>query len=259
MTVVLVTGGTGELGSLVVQRLLADGDEVRVLSRRAAPRASGEMGVRQVVGDLTTGSGLAEAVDGVDAVVHCASDPRRPTAVDVEGTRRLVEAAAANGRPHLVYVSIVGVDRIPLGYYRAKLAAERLVEGSGLPFSIQRATQFPSLIRSLLGAQSRLPVLLCLRGFRFQPVAADEVADRLVRHVRTGPSGRASDMGGPQVVALEDLARTWLTATGRRRIVLRVPVPGKVGRAFRAGANLCPDEAVGVRTWAQSLAARRAG
>lgn len=259
MSVVLVTGGTGELGALVVERLLAGGDEVRVLSRRAAPAATDSASLQHVVGDLSTGAGLDDATDGVDAVVHCASDGRRPRAVDVEGTRRLVQAIARNGRPHLVHVSIVGVDRIPLGYYQAKLAAERLVEGSGLPFSIQRSTQFPSLIRGLLAAQSRLPVVLCLRGFRFQPVDPAEVADRLVQHVRTGPAGRAPDMGGPHVVALEDLARTWLAATGRRRAVLRVPVPGKVSQAFRAGANLCPDQAVGVRTWEQALPVRSAG
>jgi uncharacterized protein YbjT (DUF2867 family) len=100
----------------------------------------------------------------------------------------------------------------------------------------------------MLSAQRRLPVLLCFRGFRFQPVDPADVADRLVQQVRTGPAGRAPDIGGPQVFALEDLARDWLRATGRRRAVLRVPVPGKVGRAFRAGANLCPEEAAGRRS-----------
>jgi uncharacterized protein YbjT (DUF2867 family) len=251
---VLVTGGTGELGRLVVEQLVAGGEEVRVLSRRTAP---GAPGVRTVVGDLRTGAGVQEAVEGVDAVVHCASDPRTPKAVDVEGTRRLAEAAVQGHRPHLVHVSIVGVDRIPLGYYRAKLAAERLVEESGLPFTVQRATQFPSLLQSLLTAQARLPALLCPRGFRFQPVDPADVADRLVQHVRNGPAGRAPDIGGPQVLPIEDLARTWLTATGRSRAVLRVPVPGRLGRAFRSGANLCPDHAVGVRTWEQALPARR--
>jgi uncharacterized protein YbjT (DUF2867 family) len=254
MRVVLVTGGTGELGALVVHRLVSTGDQVRVLSRRATATSSDSADVQQVTGDLSTGDGLGEALDGLDAVVHCASDGHKAKTVDVEGTRRLVEVAAANGRPHLVYVSIVGVDRIPLGYYQAKLAAERLIEESGLPFSIQRATQFPSLIQGMLAAQSRLPVLLCLRGFRFQPVDPAEVADRLVQHVHTGPARRAPDMGGPQVLSHEDLARTWMTATGRRRAVLRIPVPGKVGKAFRAGANLCPDHAVGVRTWEQVLA-----
>ena len=270
MRVVLVTGGTGELGTLVVQRLVAGGDQVRVLTRHRAQRdlrpqrrgkitapsqsadqpswmTSGSAAVQLVIGDLSTGVGLRDALDGVDAVMHCATDARKAKAVDVEGTRRLLTAAASSDRPHLVYVSIVGVDRIPLGYYKAKLAAEQLIEASGLPFTIQRATQFPSLIQALLAAQSRLPVLLCLRGVRFQPVDPAEVADRLVQHLSSGQLGRAPDMGGPQVILMADLARSWLITTGRRRAVLPVPVPGQLGQAFRSGANLCPAQAVTVR------------
>ena len=234
MSVVLVTGGTGELGAHVVPRLLAAADRVRVLSRRAGVAG----GAERVVGDLRTGVGLHEALDGVDAVVHCASDPRRPQQVDVAGTGRLLDAAAAT-RPHVVLVSIVGVDRVPLGYYRAKLAAERLVQQSDLPWTVQRATQFPSLVDRMFAAQARLPVLLSLRDLRFQPVDPAVVADRLVQHVHAGPAGRAPDLGGPRVLRMEDLARDWLARTGRRRRVWRVPVPGRTGRAFRAGANLC--------------------
>jgi uncharacterized protein YbjT (DUF2867 family) len=81
-------------------------------------------------GDLLAGDGLAGAAAGVGAVVHCGSDPRRPC-VEVDGTRNLIQAVQAAGTPHLVYVSIVGIDRVPYRYYRAKLEAERLIQASG--------------------------------------------------------------------------------------------------------------------------------
>ena len=250
---VLVTGGSGLLGRLVVDRLRSAGQRVRVLTHRT-PTADG-----MVQGDLRDGAGLGAALEGVDVVVHCASDARASSEVDVTGTRRLVDAAMTAGSPHLVYVSIVGVDRIPWRYYRAKLDAERLVAGSGLPWTIQRATQFHPFLATMLEQLARPPVLLVPRSFRFQPVDPADVADRLVRQVASGPEGRAPDFGGPEVLDLTDLARTWLRATGRRRPLLPVPVPGSLGKAFRAGANLCPEHADGRGTWQEFLASRAAG
>ncbi len=128
MTTVLVTGGTGLLGRTVVAQLAAAGHDARILTRatRGGPYRS-----ERVVGDLTTGAGLEAAVDGVAAIVHLASDPRHAQRVDVAGTRRLIEAAHRAGRPHLVYVSIVGVDRIPWRYYGAKAIVEQDVAAPG--------------------------------------------------------------------------------------------------------------------------------
>jgi uncharacterized protein YbjT (DUF2867 family) len=250
---VLVTGGSGRLGRLVVDRLRSVGQRVRVLTHRA-PTADD-----MVQGDLRDGTGLGAALDGVDAVVHCASDPRASAEVDLTGTRRLVDAALGAGSPHLVYVSIVGVDRIPWRHYRAKYDAERLVAGSGLPWTIQRATQFHPFLATMLEQLARPPVLLVPHSFRFQPVDPADVADRLVQQVASGPAGRAPDFGGPEVLDLTDLARTWLQATGRRRPILPVPVPGSLGKAFRAGRNLCPDHADGRGTWQEFLDSRADG
>src|SRR5439155_8289458 len=151
MGTVLVTGGTGTLGRAVVRRLRDEGRGVRVLSRRA--RGDGV-----VTGDLRTGAGLAKAVRDVDVVVHCATD-RRFGRTDVAGTDQLIEAARAAGGPHLVFISIVGVDRVPYGYYQRKLAAERHIEASGLPYTILRATQFHDLVLAVLRVLARPPVM----------------------------------------------------------------------------------------------------
>ncbi|MFI7246235.1 SDR family oxidoreductase [Streptomyces qinglanensis] len=250
---VLVTGGTGTLGRPLVDTLLADGTTVRVMSRRPR-RADDDRPCEWAVCDLVKGIGLAAAVSGARAIVHCATDPWR----EVKVLSRLVEAAREAGVHHLVYISIVGVDRIPFPYYKAKFAAERLLERSGVPWTIQRATQFHDLVASLTTAQRRLPGVVAPAGFRFQPVEVTEVAHRLAAAVRGEPAGRVPDMGGPRVHTAHELAELTLRSAGRTRRVLDLPLPGRTARAFRRGDNLAPDLATGTVTFAAFLAAREA-
>lgn len=243
---VLVTGGTGVLGREVV-RLVEPAAEVRVLSRSAGDRAG------FVRGDLSTGEGVAEAVRGVDVIAHCASaaDYRRPQR-DVEQARVLLEATR-EGRPHVVYISIVGIDRVPFGYYRAKLAVEELLAGSGLPWTVLRTTQFHDLALLFLMLATKPPIAVLPRGIRGQPVDVGEVAERLAELVLAGPAGRVPDLGGPRVEEGEEMLRTFLTLTRRRRPVVKVPVPGRVAAAFRAGGHLLTDGMKGRRTFEEYL------
>jgi uncharacterized protein YbjT (DUF2867 family) len=251
MATITVTGGTGALGRDVVPRLLAAGSDVRVLSRR--PRRAGDPAeVSWATGDLRTGAGLSEAVRDAAVIVHCASDPRRPRG-DLAAARNLIGAAKAAGKPHLVYVSIVGVDQVPFGYYQIKLEVERLVAESGLPWTVLRATQFHDLICYLLQWAAKLPVLMLPAGVSFQPVDTRDVAARLSELALSDPAGRADDFGGPQVRPVADLARAWLTATGRRRRVLSVRFPGKVFRGYAAGGHLTPGHADGRITFEDFL------
>jgi uncharacterized protein YbjT (DUF2867 family) len=244
MTAILVTGGTGALGRQLVPRLRAAGHDVRVLSRHARPAGDPD-GPGWAVGDLVTGAGLGEALRDVRTVVHCASDPRRPRR-DLAAARQLITAARAAGGPHLVYVSIVGVDRVPLGYYRIKLEVERLVAQSGLPWTVLRATQFHDLLCYLFQLAATLPVLMVPAGVSFQPVDTGDVADRLTELAAAPAAGRVADFGGPLVQDTAELARAWLRAAGRRhRPVLPVRVPGRLMRGYAAGGHLAPDHADG--------------
>ena len=244
---ILVTGGTGSLGRRVVDRLRGPGYEVRTLSRSA--RSAGV-----VQGDLRTGEGLAQALKYVDVLIHCASSPRKTRQTDVEGTRRLLEAASRAGVSHVVFVSIVGVDRNPyLPYYRAKLETERIVERSSVPWTILRATQFHEFALKQIRLLERIPVMMVPRGFLLQPIDIGEVADRLVELALSESSGRVPDIGGPDVRTLPDLARSYLKATGRRRRVLEVPVPGRAARALREGAQLAPGQPYGELRWEEFL------
>ncbi|MGI5353397.1 SDR family oxidoreductase [Streptomyces sp. CA-250714] len=250
---VLVTGGTGTLGRPLVAELLADGVPVRVMSRRPR-RPDDDRPCEWAVCDLTKGVGLAAAVSGVRAIVHCATDPWREAMV----LSRVVEAAREAGVGHLVYISIVGVDRVPFPYYKGKFAAERLLETSGLPYTILRATQFHNLVAAMATAQRRLPFALTPSGFRFQPVEVTEVAHRLAELVRGEAAGRVPDMGGPRVHTARELIEETLRSTGLSRRVVGLPLPGRTARAFRRGGNLAPDHATGKVTFAEFLASRTA-
>ncbi|MFI5717174.1 SDR family oxidoreductase [Nocardia sp. NPDC051750] len=243
----LVTGGTGRLGRALVPRLLEAGHEVRVLTRKTRPPAAHEW----VVGDLRRRGGPAAAVAGVDTIVHLATTNGRH---DVAATGNLIEAARAAGAPHLVYLSIVGIENFEFGYYRAKLACEHLVEESGLPWTILRTTQFHDLVAAICDVQRRLPVTIVPAGMSVQPIDVTEVADRLVT-ISAGSAGhRVPDLGGPQVRDLPGLARSYLRSIGRRRPVVSVRLPGKMFRDYRAGNHLAPDRAVGRITFDEFLA-----
>jgi uncharacterized protein YbjT (DUF2867 family) len=258
---ILVTGGTGTLGRRVVPRLRDAGCTVRVLSRTAHEAADG---VEYVTGDLLKDEGIPAAVDGAAVIVHCAGGRKG----DDEATRNLVEAASRAGARHLVYISVVGAGRIPVvsgadramfGYFGVKLAAERVIAGSGVPWTTLRATQFHDLCLTVAEQMARLPVIPVPAGVRFQPVDAGEVAARLVELALGAPAGLVPDMAGPQVHTMADLLREYLRARGKRRLLVTVRLPGKAARAVRAGANLAPDRAVGHRTWEDFLADRVLG
>jgi uncharacterized protein YbjT (DUF2867 family) len=255
---ILITGGTGTLGRLIVPRLQDVGCKVRVLSRRSREAAEG---IEFVTGDLTTGEGIEAAVEGIETIVHCGGSSKD----DEEKTLNLVRAASRAGARHLVYISVVGADRIPVessvdramfGYFASKLAAERVVADSGLPWTTLRAAQFHQLFLMVARQMARLPVIPIPAGFRFQPVDADEVAARLAELALGTPSGLVPDIAGPKIYSMAELLREYLQANHRHRPIIPVWLPGKAACAFRAGANLAPGRAVGRRTWEEFLTDR---
>lgn len=231
---------------------------MRVLSRRSHESKDG---IAFTTGDVATGAGLESAVAGVGTIVHLAGSATG----DEEKARNLVRVAARAAIRHLVYISVVGAERIPVvsradramfGYFAAKRAAERIVEGSGLPWTILRATQFHDLTLTTMRQLAKLPVVPVPSGIRFQPVDADEVANRLAELTLGEPSGLVPDIAGPRVYEMAALLRSYLRAAHRHRLILPVRLPGKAARALRAGADLAPERAVGQRTWEDFLAER---
>ncbi|MFI1104988.1 SDR family oxidoreductase [Streptomyces melanogenes] len=248
---ILVTGGTGTLGGHVVPLLREAGRTVRVLSRN--PRQSADSGVEYVGCDLLNGEGIDAALDGVETVLHLAGGPKG----DDVATRNLVDAAARAGVKHIVYISVIGADTVPLGYFQAKLGAERAIAESGIAWTTLRAAQFHDLLLTMAEKMSKMPVVPVPGGIRFQPVDSREVAARLVELTLGGPQGLVADLAGPKVYGMGEVNRTYLQARGKHRLMMPVRVPGKAGKAYRAGVNLSLDHAlVGTRTWEDFLAER---
>jgi len=244
---VVVTGGTGRLGRRMVDRLRAEGLEPRIMSRSGRPGT--------IKGDLLTGEGIEAAVRGADTIIHAAQSPtRKSRRTAVEGTDRLLEIAARAGVSHFVYISVVGIERVPLSYFREKLDAERVVERSLVPWTILRSTQFHEFVLPIVEALNRAPfVTLIPKGWLLQPIEAGEVAGRLVELALGLPAGRVPDIGGPEVRTLANLAQAYLSAKGSKKAIVQLPLPGKAARAFSEGAQVAPASAWGDITWEEFL------
>jgi uncharacterized protein YbjT (DUF2867 family) len=243
-----IIGGTGTLGRLVAAELDRRGHEVRVLSRNA-PRYRV---------DLTTGEGLEPALAGCDVVVDASNNSSKHAArLLVDGSRRLLAAEHSAGVSHHVCVSVVGCEQVPMGYFKVKAEQERVVEQGPVPWSIVRATQFHEYVLAMLTAGARWGMLPVPRA-RVQTIACGQVAPVVAGVAEGGPGKTRIQVGGPEVTDARDLARTWRSVTGRRVALVPVAVPGKLGRALRAGA-LTDDrpDVRGTITFADWLAARQ--
>jgi len=241
---IVVAGGTGRVGVHVVEIARERGHDVAVLTR--------SRGV-----DLLTGTGLAEALEGADAVIDVVSvdtlDARKSVAFFETTTRTLLDAEAAASVPHHVALSIVGIDRAPEGYYAGKLAQEHLIENGPVPWTILRATQFHEFAAQILASAKVGPLHVAPR-MRTQPIAAREVAARLVSLAEAAPAGRVRDLAGPREESLPAMVRGWARAQGSHAWIPAVPLPGALGRAQRDGSLLPgPDADRGVQTYAEWL------
>jgi uncharacterized protein YbjT (DUF2867 family) len=239
MTTILVTGATSGPGGPLVEKLRAAGHDVRAMSRTA--------GEGRVAADLATGEGLDAALAGAEVVVHLATNRKK----DLPDTERLLAAARTAGVTHVVFLSIVGVDRIPYFYYLDKVAIENAIAASGIPFTILRATQFhsfPGEILAMLGGR------LFVKDVKVQPIGVIDTATRLAELATGAPAGRVADIGGPEILEASDiLAR--LQAAGRaNKRVLSLSLPGKTFDAFQEGHHLAGLPGYGTQTFDEWLA-----
>jgi uncharacterized protein YbjT (DUF2867 family) len=260
MSTILVTGATGTLGREVVQQLVDRGQQVRAYTRQSHPAVPA--GVEVFQGDIRVGSALDEATRGVDAIIHCSTFFEQGYVTDLQGSRHLIEAAKSHGSPHLIYISIAGIDHSPFSLFEAKLEVERMIEQSGLPWSIQQATQFHDFVLSLItsGEDEKTSTITIPAGTRFQSIAVSEVASALVRLAQQEAAGRVPDLGGPEVLTLEEMVQTYQRIFHKHHIIRSETaeiLSGEYYDACRSDDKLVPDRAVGRITW-ESFLRRRA-
>lgn len=214
---VAVIGGTGLIGTRVVQRLRTDGHDVVVASRAT--------GVNSF-----TGEGLEEALREVETVIDTSNSSYLDEAGAIEffygSTLNLLNYGRAAGVKHHVALSVVGTDRLARnegGYFAAKLAQEKLIETSAMPYSIVHATQFFEFIASIADAATRSGIVTLSRAL-IQPMAADDVADAVVRTALASPQGRIVEFGGPEQFRLEEVVRRQLALQNDTREVVADPL-----------------------------------
>ncbi len=245
MTRIAVAGATGTVGRQVVDSVHRHGAEAIVIARST--------GV-----DLTTGTGLDQLLEDVDVVIDVTNivtqNRRRATTFFQASTRHLLAAEQRLGVKHHVLLSIVGIDRVGLGYYQAKVAQEDLVRQGPVPWTILRATQFHEFAAQMLGHRP----LAVIPSMLSQPLAARDVADELVSLATAPAAGMAAEIAGPRQERVPDMARRLASATGSRSLVLTMPLPGATGRGMRTGALLPTGPGPrGTQTFDQWLQAAR--
>jgi len=211
---ILVIGGSGLIGSQVIANLTELGHD--------AVSASPRSGV-----DTVTGEGLAEAIAGAHAVVDVSNSPSFDDEPVLHfftaSTRNLLAAERAAGVRHHVALSIVGADRAQdSGYMRAKLAQEKLIEESGSPYSIVRATQFFEFVDAIADSATDGNTVRLPHG-AFQPIAAQDVATAVTRATIAEPVNGIINIAGPERLGMDDFIRTRLTASGDPRQVVTDP------------------------------------
>jgi uncharacterized protein YbjT (DUF2867 family) len=230
---ITVVGASGLIGTKVVEFLKDEGNQVV-----ASSRSSGV--------DVLTGEGLADALAGADALVDVTNSPSFEAGPVMEffttSAANLVDAAARAGVGHYVALSIVGVDGLPdSGYFRAKVAQEKIITESGIPYSIVRATQFAEFADAITESMTvanevRVPNAL------IQPIPAEEVASAVARAAVAAPRNGIVNVGGPHKITFEQMARDALARKGDdAKTVIVDPAARYYGAALKTGSLVTPN------------------
>lgn len=252
MNRILVTGGTGHLGQKVVNSLLSKEQKINILSTKIL--SSDNKNITYHTGNLAENTGLKEATNDIDIIIHCASNPRNFQGADIEGTENLLKVVDNSKIKHLVYISIVGIDKSEYPYYKAKLQVENLLSKSQLPYTIVRTTQFHNfvlnMIQNLINETSNKDSILKIpKGLKFQPIATKEVAELLATISLGQPKGLLSDFGGAEILSFEEITTIYLKAFQLNRQIQLEMTNDIRHELFRSGVNLCPDHTFGKENW----------
>ncbi len=249
---VLITGGTGTLGTEIVTQMI--NDSIHQVSILSSQKSYSPPQSHITHGNLATNEGLYEALENTDIIIHCASNPKDALNVDLAGTANLLNAINKNKKPHLIYISIVGVDKSAYPYYNIKAKVEKMIAESGVPFSVLRTTQFHNFVLSMIQS---FPFsnghLMVPKGMRFQSIDIKDVANRLIKLTGEEPSGLLPDMGGPEILGIREMVMDYQNVFGKNDTLEIAVTNNERHNLFRTGINLCNLNIDGKITWEQFL------
>ena len=249
---VLVTGGSGTLGREVVSRLLSHHYETCILTSKENTVMPGNS--RIFVGDLGKNTGLKEALNNIDVVIHCASNPKKSLEVDVEGTRNLINAIDKNKTRHIIYISIVGVDKSNYPYYKTKVAVENMIKEGSIPYTILRTTQFHNLVLNIISGLETIDGIINVpQGMKFQSIDVGEVASYLLELVKENGCGLLPDRSGPEILSIGGMVKSYLEISGQNNSFKLCEIKNERNDMFSSGINLCPSNKYGKISWSQFL------
>jgi uncharacterized protein YbjT (DUF2867 family) len=246
---ILVTGSTGQLGTALLNQLKDSEYEVKITSRRK-PEGIGPF--EWVYSDLLSGEGLEEAVKDVEVIIHAATSPlKNSRLIEVSGLEKFL--SKLQHIKHFIYPSIVGIDEIPMKYYKLKYEAEELLKNSSIPYTIVRGTQFHSFVENLLLSKPLFKRYVIPGNIKFQSIDVGEFANHLIDIIKIGPQGRTDDFGGPEINMLREMAELKIKINNETNKVLSISLPGKLYKSFSAGKNTNFSRKIGKITFEEYL------
>lgn len=247
---ILVTGGTGRLGSAIVAQLLAENYQAKVLSSGIKRNILSNHNT--VIADLAKNESLEGVFNGFEVIIHCASNPSNAEKVDVQGTVNMLRHMDYQSLPHLIYTSIVGVEKSDWRYYQYKRQVEKLIQNSGIPWTIFRITQFHEFVLHRVidpldnGAGS---VFKVPRGMTFQSIDIRDAAEHLVGAVDENATNSIVTLGGPEILRIKEMVKSYLDQTGRTDRIEEWNSNDEFYHIFTTGINLCPEHRAGTKSW----------
>ena len=207
--------------------------------------------------DLLKKEGLNKSVNnGIDTILHLASLPLKKIdgqLADITLTKNLLHSIEKANVKHFVYISIVGIDRIPFSYYKGKLECERLIKASGIPYTILRATQFHDLVDAFTSKLLTFPIAIVPKALKTQPIQVEAVASELNKITRGSPLNNVYEIGGKRVYSIGEIADSLLKVRREKKLLLNMPVIGQVMKTFAEGKNTCDEISSASNTWEEYL------
>lgn len=248
---ILITGANGDLGQHLIKIL--ENEFPLILCTRRQKNKTAE-GIEWRKFDLENPTSIS--MDGVKTIFHLASSiEKKSFKIDVEGTKNLLEQALKNNVKHFIFISIVGVGRLPTKYFRIKNQVEHEIQQSGIPYTILRATQFFPFFEQEIIKYLRFPIAFLPSGILYQPIETSIVAKKMVEISLAGPLNSILEIGGPEVVNFGEAARILMESRSVSKPIVNVPLSllGKLGKELKNGVLTTNESNQDSATWTEWL------